>query len=334
MNCALLAPAAALAGLLAPAAITATTQPPAQTVTLVAYDSFPNKPDSPLVQALAEFTAATNITVAIVNAGDTGTMVTKAALTAGNPEGDVMWGVDNTFLSAAVNGRVFDGEPIPVDTGDVCVNYDLAYFADHQLAPPVTLDDLLKPEYRDLLVVENPGTSSPGLAFLLATIAHRGEGGWQDYWRALRANGVAVVDTWDIAYYERFSGSGGGDRPMVVSYASSPPAEVVLSDPPRAEAATGVAAETCFHQVEYAGVLRGTTHPDAARRLVEFLVGERFQRELPLTLFVSPVNPAVTLPDVFTRFGVTPANPFTLDPALIEANRATWQDQWTEVVLR
>ncbi len=163
----------------------------------------------------------------------------------------------------------------------------------------------------------------------LVGVAHRGEGGWQDYWRALRANGVAVVDTWDIAYYERFSGSGGGDRPMVVSYASSPPAEVVLSDPPRAEAATGVAAETCFHQVEYAGVLRGTTHPDAARRLVEFLVGERFQRELPLTMFVSPVNPAVTLPDVFTRFGVTPANPFTLDPALIEANRATWQDQWT-----
>lgn len=304
-------------------------------VTLVTYDSFPTK-DTPLNDALVAFTADTGIVVNIVTAGDAGTMVTKAVLTAGNPEGDVMWGVDNTLLSAATEGRVFDGEPVEVDFGDVCVNYDIAWFADNGIDPPTTMDDLLLPEYRDLLVVQNPSTSSPGLAFLLATIAHTGEDDWQQYWTDLRANGVEVVDSWDSAYYERFSGAAGsaGDKPLVVSYGSSPPAEVVFADPPRDDAPTGVVGSTCFRQTEYAGVLRGTKHPDEAAQLREFLLSEAFQKELPLTLFVYPANPAVALPEVFTKFAVVPTNPFTFDPVTIAENRQQWQDQWTEIVLR
>jgi len=304
-------------------------------VTLVTYDSFPTK-DTPLNDALAAFTADTGIVVNIVTAGDAGTMITKAVLTAGNPEGDVMWGVDNTLLSAATEGRVFDGEPVEVDFGDVCVNYDIEWFADNGIDPPTTMDDLLLPEYRDLLVVQNPSTSSPGLAFLLATIAHTGEDDWQQYWTDLRANGVEVVDSWDSAYYERFSGAAGsaGDKPLVVSYGSSPPAEVVFADPPRDDAPTGVVGSTCFRQTEYAGVLRGTKHPDEAAQLREFLLSEAFQKELPLTLFVYPANPSVALPEVFTKFAVVPTNPFTFDPVTIAENRQQWQDQWTEIVLR
>ena len=304
-------------------------------VTLVTYDSFPTK-DTPLNDALAAFTADTGIVVNIVTAGDAGTMVTKAVLTAGNPEGDVMWGVDNTLLSAATEGRVFDGEPVEVDFGDVCVNYDIAWFAESGIDPPTTMDVLLLPEYKDLLVVQNPSTSSPGLAFLLATIAHTGEDDWQQYWTDLRANGVEVVDSWDSAYYERFSGAAGsaGDKPLVVSYGSSPPAEVVFADPPRDDAPTGVVGSTCYRQTEYAGVLRGTKHPDEAAQLREFLLSEAFQKELPLTLFVYPANPSVALPEVFTKFAVVPTNPFTFDPVTIAENRQQWQDQWTEIVLR
>lgn len=313
---------------------TSTSSTPAA-LTLVAYDSFPTK-DTPLNAALAAFTADTGIAVDIVTAGDAGTMVTKAALTAGNPEGDVMWGVDNTLLSAATDAKVFDGEPTEVDFGDVCVNYDIAWFADHDLAPPTSMDDLLQPAYKDQLVVENPATSSPGLAFLLATIAHSREDGWQQYWTALRANGVEVVDSWDSAYYERFSGAGGsaGDKPLVVSYGSSPPAEVVFADPPSEDAPTGVVGSTCFRQIEYAGVLRGTKHADEAAQLTQFLLSDTFQKELPLTLFVYPANPEVALPDVFVKFAVVPSNPFTIDPASIAENRQQWQDQWTEIVLR
>ena len=304
------------------------------TLTLVTYSSFPAA-DTPLNEALDEFTAETGIGVRIAQAGDTGTMVNKAILTAGTPEGDVMWGVDNTFLSAAIDGGVFDGDPVDVDYGDVCVNYDIEWFDAAGLEPPSTLDDLLEPAYRDLLVVQDPTSSSPGLAFLLATIAAEGTR-WPDYWTALVDNGVEVVDSWDIAYYERFSGyaGGSGDRPLVVSYGSSPPAEVILADPPRDDAATGVAAETCFRQIEYAGVLSGTDHPEEARLLVDFLRSERFQAELALTLFVYPALEGVALPDEFRRFAVIPDDPYTLDPAAIAENREQWQDRWSEIVRR
>ena len=324
-------------------------------ITLVAYDSFPTEKTS-LNSALDEFTKATGIAVKIVIAGDAGTMVTKATLTAGNPEGDVMWGVDNTLLSAALDGKVFTKyepndwnaidtnltrlvpghELTPVDFGDVCINYDIGWFKSHNVNPPASLDDLLKPEYKNLLVVENPSTSSPGLAFLMASIADKGETGWQDYWKALRANGVEIVDSWTTAYDDEFSGAAGstGSRPMVVSYGSSPPAEVIFADPPRTDAPTGVVDSTCFRQVEFTGVLRGTHHEAEARKLVDFLISTRFQNELPLNLFVYPARTDSTLPPEFTKFAVIATNPFSIDPADIAANRQRWQDEWTTIVLR
>ncbi len=323
------------------------------TITLVTYDSFP-KSDTSLNAALDAFTIETGITVNIVSAGDAGTMVTKAVLTAGNPEGDVMWGIDNTLMSRPIDADVFNpyfttelaalpahlralvpqGDLTPVDFGDVCVNYDIAWFTDNNVAVPTSLEALADPAYKNLLVVENPATSSPGLAFLLASVARFGETGWQQYWTDLRANGVEVVDSWDTAYYERFSGSGGGDKPLVVSYGSSPPAEVVFADPPRDDAPTGVIEATCFRQVEFAGVLRGTKHEQQARQLIDFLVSSTFQSELALNLFVYPARSDVALPDVFTRFAVVPADPFTIAPADIAANREQWQDEWTQIVLR
>ncbi len=330
-------------------------QTPVDSITLVAYDSFPDS-DTTLNTALAEFTADTGIDVEILIAGDTGTMLSKASLTAGNPEGDVMWGIDNTFLSRAIDDDVFDAyrSPAaavipaeltdlapdsivtPVDFGDVCVNYDVAYFTDNELAVPTSLADLAEPEYADLLVVQNPATSSPGLAFFLATIdefgdetdAATGLTGWETYWQALADNGVEVVDGWTQAYYERFSAAGGGPRPLVVSYGSSPPAGVIFGDPP-----TGAIEETCFRQVEFAGVLRGTDAPDEARQLVDFLIGERFQSELALNLFVYPANGDVELPPEFTAAAVIPDAPRSVDPADIETNRSAWIDDWTELVI-
>jgi thiamine transport system substrate-binding protein len=319
-------------------------------VTLVAYDSFPEG-DTTLNDALDAFTDDTGIDVELLIAGDTGTMLSKAVLTAGNPEGDVMWGIDNTFLSRAIDEGVFEpyrpaveldpaltalvpgDEVTPVDFGDVCVNYDLAAFADNGIDVPTSLQDLTDPVYADLLVVENPATSSPGLAFLLATIDEFGIDGWQDYWTALADNGVAVTDGWTEAYYEQFSWAGGGPRPMVVSYGSSPPAEVIFADPPRDDAPTGVIESTCFRQVEFAGILRGTEAPAAARMLLDHLVGERVQSELALNLFVYPANTAIELPQEFVDFAVVPESSRSLDPAEIDANRSDWIDEWTSIVL-
>lgn len=327
-----------------------------ETVTLVAYDSFPEAGTS-LDDAFAEFTADSGIAVKVLIAGDTGTMLSKAALTAGNPEGDVMWGIDNTLLSRAIADDVFEpyvaagiadgsveiadefldlvpnGEATPVDYGDVCVNYDIGWYAERDLDPPTTLADLTDPTYAGQLVVQNPATSSPGLAFLLATVHEYGIEGWQDYWTRLGENGVEIVDSWTQAYYERFTWAGGGPTPMVVSYGSSPPAEVIFADPPRTDAPTGVIEDTCFRQVEFAGVLQGTGSPDAARQLVDFLVSERFQQELALNLFVYPINQAVELPSEFIDFTVVPETSRSLDPSVIDAERSTWIDEWTDLVL-
>lgn len=321
------------------------------TLTIRSYDSFVISPAT-----LEAFTAATGIKVETALSGDAGEVVNAAVLTKGKPEGDVLWGVDNTLLSRAVREGIFvpyespelakvpasyqdlvpSHEATPVDYGDVCVNYDKGWFASKGLAPPGTLADLTKPAYKDLLVVQNPATSSPGLAFLLATVAEFGADGWQAYWADLRRNGVKVVSGWTEAYSTEFSGSSGkGSRPLVVSYASSPPAEIVFaSDPKPTEPPTASLTEGCFRQVEFAGILKGTRHEAEARKLVDFMLGETWQADLPLNMFVFPVREGVALPEVFTKFAATPSSPLSLPPAEIDQRRQEWIDEWTTTVLR
>lgn len=320
-----------------------------KSLTLLAYDSF--TPSEGIFEA---FTQETGIAVDVVTGGDAGELVAKAVLTSGEPEGDVLWGVDNTLMSRALAADVFvahtsvhrddldsralalveDNLLTPVDTGDVCVNYDKTWFAEKGIKPPASFADLATPAYKGLLVVQNPNTSSPGLAFLLATIAQFGENDWQDYWSSLRENNVKIVDGWTEAYTVEFSGSSGkGSRPLVVSYASSPPAEVVFADPPVAEPPTAVIESTCFRQVEFAGVLRGTKSAEAAGKLVDYLSGPTFQADLPLTLFVNPANTTVDLPQVFTDFAAIPVAPLTMDPAAIEQNRIKWLEAWRAAAL-
>ncbi|MEU3605862.1 thiamine ABC transporter substrate-binding protein [Streptomyces sp. NPDC035033] len=323
--------------------------PAPKTVTLVSHDSF-----NASKEVLAEFTERTGFTVKVLKAGDAGEAVNKEILTKGSPQGDVFFGVDNTLLSRAVDNGIFveyeakgadripdafklDERVTPIDTGDICVNYDKKYFADKKLAPPQTFDDLAKPEYKDLLVVENPERSSPGLGFLLGTIAEYGDEGWQDYWSKLKANGVKTVDSWELAYNQEFSGSAGGkeakgDRPLVVSYASSPPVEVLYADPRPKEAPTGVSAGTCFRQIEFAGLLNGTKNPEGGKALIDFLISKKFQDDMPLQMFVNPVAEDAALPELFTRHGVVIEKPETMAPEKIAEKREAWIQQWSSLL--
>lgn len=301
------------------------------------------------------FTEETGIRVELLQGGDAGTVVNQAILTKGNPQADVLFGIDSTFLSRALAEDLFvpheaegldlvpdellldeEHRVTPVTYGDVCINYDRAWFAEHDVPLPESLDDLTEPRYQDLLVVENPATSSPGLAFLLATIAEYGEDGWQDWWAKARDNGVAVTSGWEDAYYGEFSGGSAseGTRPLVVSYASSPPAEVIYADPPVDEAPTGVLTAGCYRQIEGAGILAGTEHEEEARLLVDFLLSETFQADVALSMFVYPVREGVELPEAFVAHAVTPEDVVTLDPDLIHEHREAWIDEWTDLVLR
>lgn len=296
-------------------------------VTLLAYDSF-----TPTEGIFESFEQETGLTVKVVTGGDSGSVISKAILTAGNPEGDVLWGVDNTTLSRATDADLFD-EVAPVDEGDVCVNYDKAWYEERNLTPPASLDDLTKPAYKGQLVVQDPVNSSPGLAFLMATIAEYGDG-WQDWWRALKANDVLVVSDWTSAYTVEFSGSSGKGRyPLVVSYGSSPPAEVLYAATPIDEPPTAVIESTCFRQTEYVGVLRGTKNPDGAQKLMDFLLGKEFQESMPLSLFVFPVNKDAVLPELFQKFAVRADKPYEIAADEIAANRDRWLDEWRAIAL-
>ena len=184
---------------------TATPEMPAepQTLTVMTHDSFAVSED--VVKAFEE---ANNAKLVFLQSGDAGEVLNKAILTKDAPLADVLYGVDNTFLSRALEADIYESyaspqlanipdafkldstnNALPVDYGDVCINYDKKYFADNSLAVPQSLEDLTKPEYANLLVMENPATSSTGLAFMLATVAHFGDG-YIDYWKSLKANGV------------------------------------------------------------------------------------------------------------------------------------------------
>ena len=320
------------------------------TLTVMTHDSF--AASEPIITA---FEKVNNVKVAFLKSGDAGAALNKAILTADAPLADVFYGVDNTFLSRALEAGIYapyaspllaqipaefkldpQERALPVDYGDVCINYDKAYFATHNLPVPVTLEDLAKPAYSRLLVVENPATSSPGLAFLLATIKHFGPDGYLDFWKSLRANGVVVVDGWETAYYTNFSGSSGhGSQPLVVSYASSPAAEVVFSTTPLTEAPIGtlLGPGTCFRQIEFVGILKGTKHLALAEKFVDFMLGRQFQEDMPLQMYVYPVNLLAKLPDVFVKYAQIPDQSAVLDPAVISASRDQWVQAWTQTVL-
>lgn len=325
-----------------------------RTVTLVSHDSWAVSKN-----VLKDFEKKSGYKVRVLKDGDAGQAVNKAILTKDNPQGDVLFGVDNTLLSRALDNGLFQPyrakglagvgaayqldqakhRVTPVDYGDICVNYDKAYFSKHKLTPPQSYADLAKPAYKNLLVTENAATSSPGLGFLLGSAARFGDQGWPDYWKKLKANGVKVVDGWEQAYYQDFSGSSegkkaGGDRPLVVSYASSPPAEVIYAKKRPSTAPTGVATGTCFRQIEFAGLLSHAKNTKGGKAFVDFLLSKEFQQDMPLNMFVYPVVQGAAVPADFTKYGPAAAHPATLAPGKIAANRDQWVKSWTSLVLK
>jgi len=323
-----------------------------RTVVVMSHDSF-----SVSEETIALFEHEHLAEVRFLEAGDAGSALNQAILSKKNPLADIFYGADNTFMSRGLEADIFEAYDspglahipddmqldaqnrlLPVDYGDVCLNYDLAWFEGKGLTPPARLEDLVQPEYRGLTVVENPATSSPGLAFLIASVGHFGEIGeytYLDFWQDMRDNQVLVTDGWEDAYWGQFTAAGEGNRPIVVSYATSPAAEVFFSEgayetpPTRSVLGTGA----CFRQIEFVGILRGTAHRDLAEELVDFFLSQQFQEDIPLQMWVYPANSSAALPEVFQWAEEAP-EPTRMSPETIASNRDIWIERWTKTVLR
>ncbi|MCP4198899.1 MAG: thiamine ABC transporter substrate-binding protein [Proteobacteria bacterium] len=322
-------------------------------ITLVTHDSFDVSE-----AVLAQFENETGIDVSILKSGDAGEMLNTLILSKENPLGDVVYGIDNAFLSRALEAGLFEPydspamasipdelklDPshslLPVDFGFVTLNYDIEWFEENDLSPPQDIEELVEPAYAGLTVVQNPASSSPGLAFLLTTVGRFGSEGaysYLDYWSDLKANDVLISDGWSEAYWGSFTvGSGGeGDRPVVVSYATSPVAEVYyneLSDPPSRSVNS---AGNSFEQIEFVGILANSDHQQASRLLVDFLLSQTFQEDIPLHMFVYPASTTADMGELFRQWADVPVDPVTVDPAEITAHREAWIEAWTDVMLR
>jgi thiamine transport system substrate-binding protein len=319
-----------------------------KTVVVATHDSWAMS-----AKVLQAFTKQTGYTVKVEPNGDAGQLTNKLVLTKASPIADATYGIDNTFASRAVDQGVLApytpkrqaasaaayalqdpaeaARLTPVDFGDVCVNVDDVWFAKHRLAPPRTLADLTKPAYRGLFVTPGATSSSPGLAFLLATIARYGDG-WPTYWKRLMANDTKLTSGWSDAYEVDFTAGGGhGDRPIVLSYASSPPFTIPKG---ATRPTTSSLLDTCFRQVEYAGVLTGARNAAGAKAFVDFMTRRRFQEALPDNMYVFPVDRRATLPAAWARFARTATKPFTLPPSQIAAKRDAWLREWGDITSR
>ena len=297
-------------------------EPAATKLTLVAHDSFAISDES-----IAQFQNASGFELEIIRAGDAGSLTNRLVLTKDSPIADVVFGIDNTFRSVADESGIIDGDLVAVDYADVCFNYDRIWFEQRKITPPTSWRDLTKPAYNSLTVITSPLSSSPGLAFLATTVAAFGEPGYLQYWRELRDSGVRIVAGWEEAYFTEFSGSSGnGDYPIVLSYSSSPAAEI------REDGKSGTVAllDECFRQTEFVGTLAGTSNPEGAKALVEFLLSETFQNTMPGLMYVYPVNENAVIPAEWSEFG--PAAITTIGEKLsISTQREKWQRKWSAI---
>lgn len=311
-------------------------------VELATHDSW-NVPDD----VIHTFEQRHDIDLRVRKQGDAGALANKLVLTKDDPVADVAYGVDSTFASRTLSEGVFaeyrspnakqgpqryalagDDRLSAVDLGDVCVNIDSEWFAEQDVDPPESYADLTESRYEDMTVTASPATSSPGLAFLFGTIAEFGTDGWQDYWHKLDDNGLRVVSGWTEAYNENFSGaSEDGDRPIVVSYASSPAAEMTGSG----KSNTRALLDTCYRQVEYAGVLAGAEHPKKAQQVVDFLLSERFQSAIAENMYVYPTREDVSLPSGWDEAAPKPTDTDELGSEQVAEHRKQWIDQWRKL---
>lgn len=339
----LLLGAAGLAGLTAATTLSGCSSDKGATISVLTYDSF-ELPE----ELITEFETDTGYTLEFLPVGSGGELVNKLILTKDAPLGDAVFGIDNTYASRAIDEGVIDtGIEItlpggaddylandstalaPIDVGDVCLNIDTVWFEENGITPPLSFEDLLEPEYKDLLVAIDPSTSSTGMGWLLATVGHFGADGFAEYWAGLMDNGAKIVSSWSDAYYTDFSGGEGqGDYPIVVSYSSSP-SYTVLDDGTNTTAAL---LNTAFRQVEYAGVIAGAEHTDGAKAFIEWLLTEEVQEAIPENLYMYPVNPKATLPESLEKYGPLAGDPERVTAEEISANRETWLTTWAEAV--
>ncbi|MDO5746104.1 MAG: thiamine ABC transporter substrate-binding protein [Actinomycetaceae bacterium] len=312
-------------------------------VTLVTHNNF-NLPK----ESIAAFEKESGLKLHLVQSDSGAELVNKLKLRKDNPIGDAVYGLATNDMGAVAKegllapldislpeGAKTSAHPdepnaVPIDRGDICVNIDTEYFQKKGLAEPKTLDDLTKPEYKGLFVTIN-ASDVTGFGFFAATVARYGADGWQDYWKKLKANDVRIVPGWTEAYQEDFTqGGNDGKYPIVLSYEGSPAYTV---DEAVTKTTTKALPDTCYQNVEYAGVLTNAKNPKNAQKVIEWLLSQSVQSQIPDNMYMYPVDSSVELPKAY-QLAPQSKEASILKGSDVVENQEKWVKEWTELVAK
>lgn len=276
---------------------------------------------------LTNFTEQTGFAVELVYTDDAGGILEIMLQTQGSPQVDLAVGLDNTYLQTAldfclltVNNvdtsnvdpnvmALYDGpKAVPFDQGHVCLNYDESVVDGENLTEPQTLWNLTESQWTDKTVFPSPLTSSPGRAFMVATIDYF-ENDLDpnttafDWWKAMADNGATFTSGWTEAYEIHYSGGYGawvdghlGDAAMTVSYCHSPGVEAYYGGNWTSSTSL-VLPRATFHQVEYGGLVNGGGNQEAANAFLTFLLSEDINRNMPENNLMQSVLNNATWPE-------------------------------------
>jgi thiamine transport system substrate-binding protein len=310
---------------------------PTDELLVYSYDAFPEALETLIVE---HFEIEYNVTATLERFQDTGAVYNQVWVERSNPQADVVIGLDNTYVGRALEGQLFQAyrpegadrirEDIildpeyrltPFDWGHIVLNYDSEALPD----PPSTWEELLDPRLRESIVLMNPATSSPGRNFLLLTIAEHGEDGYLDFWEQIRPNILTITAGWSEGYglYTQ------GEAPIALSYETSPAYHIEYEDTTRYK--NLILDGKGYGQVEVAGITSGAPNLANAKRLMDFILTNRFQQEIPLNQFMYPAVDGVALPAAFEQLEKADETVF-IPVDRVDANFEQWLSDWQAVM--
>ncbi len=313
-------------------------------------------------EMLSTFTNQTGFEIELVKADDAGGILEQLLQTQDAPQVDLAIGLDNTYLQTALDAELLQEhstdvsglssaalEPyngpfaVPFDRGDVCLNYDESRVDGENLSVPTSLWDLTEPEWDGLAAFPSPLTSSPGRAFMTATVDYfenddNGTTDAFDWWEAMAENGAIFTSGWTEAYEIHYSGGYGewveghiGDAAMTVSYCHSPGVEAYYSSNWTKSTSLTLPRAT-FHQVEYAAVVAGASEIDGANAFLAYLLSEDVNRNMPENNLMQSVLVDATWPetDGYAHHTDTPELNAEITTQRIGQDMDGWLSSWQD----
>jgi len=312
-------------------------------------------------ELLSDFTATTGYEINLIKTGDVGSILNIMAQTKDAPQADLMLGLDNTFLAQAIqmgllqshmsnHGELLDSVKIsysgglatPFDHGYVCLNYDSAVVDGVNMSVPTSLWNLTEEEWKGKVAIPSPLSSSPGRAFLTATVdyfANDVDNGtdYTDWWYEMEGNDLIITSGWSEAYETHYSGGYGpwtdghiGDANIVVSYCHSPGVEAFFGGNYTNSVALNL-PRASFHQVEYTGIIAGAGDAQAAAAFIDYLLSEEVNANMPTQNSMYSVLKGQDLPetDGYRHHALIPEQPAEVTPTEIAEGLEDWLVEWS-----